>query len=253
MSFDNGPRFGHFRPRRQPVFNLPPVVTWLVGAIACVHVIRFLLPTAIDDRVISYFGFIPKRIVGFLLSDGTAGGAPDTFVDFVGRFFPFVSHIFLHADLMHLFFNLLWLMAFGSAVARRLGFTTGGHMRFIAFFLMCGAIGAAAHLLSFSDPNIPLIGASGAISGLMGGAIRFIFVPSPLYQPRADGLVNVTNYRVVVFAIIFVALNLLIGLTGLLNFSSDTGAIAWQAHLGGFFAGLLLFGLFVQRQEPFDR
>ncbi len=248
MNYEQGPKFSYFGSRSPPVFNLPPVVTWLVVAMVLVHVLRvaiwLILPASVDGRIISFLGFVPIRVLNLVGADGLSA---DLVLGVAVQLVPFVSHIFLHADIMHLSFNLLWMMAFGTAVARRLGPTTSGRTRFILFFLVCGVAGAVAHLLSFSEPTFRLIGASGAISGLMGGAIRFIFVPPPLYQVRPDGLSDISNPRVAIFAIIFVALNMLIGLTGMLDFTGDVGAIAWQAHLGGFFAGLLLFGFFVRK------
>ena len=118
MEDQKGPYFHNFRPPRQPIFNLPTAVTWLVGLILAVHLLRLFLPSGLDQLVIQYFGFVPARIGAF----GTAAGvAPDSlFIAFFGQLLPFFSHTFLHADLMHLTFNLLWLLAFGSAVARKL-------------------------------------------------------------------------------------------------------------------------------------
>ncbi len=245
MSEDYDHKFSDFRQRQSsPVFNLSPAIRWLVGCMVLVHVLRYLLPRRFDDRLISYFGFVPERALNFSWVKGaaTSDSALETLLGFLGQFYPFITHIFLHADLLHLSLNLLWLMIFGTIVSRRVGQTTADRRRFTLFFLVCGVVGALVHMLSFSQPAYELIGASGAISGLMGAAVRFIFAPPPPYRKRADDLSDILSLRVFTFSGVFVVLNLFIGFTDFSNYFSQGGAIAWQAHLGGYFAGLFLIG-----------
>src|SRR5262249_12086554 len=82
----------------------------------------------------------------------------------------FVTYAFIHSNLSHLFFNLIWLFAFGSAVARRFGTT-----RFVLFFLTACAAGAATHLVTHYGELVPMVGASAGISGAMGAVLRFVF------------------------------------------------------------------------------
>ena len=86
------------------------------------------------------------------------------------RVWTFISYAFIHADLNHLVFNLLWLFAFGAPVARRFE-----SWRFLAFCAATAAAGAAAHLVTHWGEFSPMIGASAAVSGTMAGAMRFVF------------------------------------------------------------------------------
>ncbi|MBV8841129.1 MAG: rhomboid family intramembrane serine protease, partial [Alphaproteobacteria bacterium] len=149
----------------------------------------------------------------------------------------------------HLGLNAVWLLAFGTPVARRFGAT-----RFLAFFAVTAAAGALAHLVAYSGERVPMIGASASISGFMAAALRFAFqrggplrfgrdqddayrVPAlPLLAVLRDG-------RVVIFLAVWFGLNLLFGL-GSIGLDGSDQPIAWQAHIGGFLAGLLAFPLF---------
>ncbi len=152
----------------------------------------------------------------------------------------FVSYMFLHADLTHLAINCLWLLAFGAIVARRLG-----SWKFLLFFLICGVASAAIHLGFNWESPAAVIGASGAISGLMAAGIRMLSVPGVSGAVGRPGLAPILSPQVLVFSLFWVAINLVFGLTGL-SFGGETQPIAWDAHLGGYFAGLLL-------ADPFDR
>lgn len=228
--------------RREPIFNAPSSVLALLAALALVHVVRSLLSTEQDDRLILWFAFIPARY-GPIGSDLL--GAP------VASFAPFVTHIFLHGDAAHLIVNSAWLLIFGSVIARRIG-----ALRFLFFTLFCGVGGAFAFLCFNPGLAVPVIGASGAVSGLMGGVMRFFFrvldygagrqLRQPLWMAPRMSLPEMARDRRAVIAIgVWILLNFLAsrGLGGL----AAPGVIAWEAHLGGFFTGLLAFGLFDRR------
>jgi membrane associated rhomboid family serine protease len=221
--------------QRQPIFNAPTVVLALLGALVAVHVGRELLGADADEWLLQLLAFIPER-----LGPGAA--------DFVGgrlaELTQFITHIFVHGDLTHLLINSAWFLAFATPVARRIG-----TLRFLAFFLLCG-IGGALLFLPFN--TMPMVGASGAISGLMGAALRFLFVP--LTDGDADALAgdvrppllslsqSLTDRRILIAIAAWTLLNVLAarGAQAILQERS----IAWEAHLGGFFCGFLAFGLF---------
>ncbi len=242
MSFEfEGPL--HTPPKRQPVLMLPAPVFWLVSAIVGVHVIRLLVSRAMDAAIIYNFSFIPARYdPSFALSMGLE--EPSLFWKVV----PFFSHLFLHANWLHVGLNVVWLMAFGSGVSRRLGKSFAAHIRFLTFYGFCGVAGALAHMAFYPGAAAPLIGASGAISGLMGGALRVMFVPGGLHGSRISSLTSPADSRILIFVIVFVLLNVSSNMIGL-DVGGQEGAIAWQAHLGGFFAGLFFFGLFDQHKQ----
>src|SRR5262249_6882776 len=135
---------------------------------------------------------------------------------------PFISYMFLHGDLMHLTVNCLWLLAFGPIVARRFG-----PVLFLLFFLVCGILAAVIYFLLNRQSPVPVIGASGAISGLMAAGIRLLRPWSSRPEGRA-GLAPILSQQVLVFSFFWVVINLAFGPTGL-TFGGETGQLAWQA------------------------
>ena len=162
----------------------------------------------------------------------------------------FVTYSLLHANLSHIGFNVLWLLPFGSALARRFG-----SLRFFVFLAVTAAAGALAHLATHEHALAPMIGASASVSGAMAAAIRFAFVRgSFLSFSRGDGDAAarvpalplwqaLRDRRVLSFLAIWFGVNIIFGL-GSIAVGSDAVSVAWQAHIGGFLAGLLLFSLF---------
>ena len=226
---------------RQPIFNLPRVVAGLAGVLVAIHVLRVLLPDATDRWVVYAFAFIPLR--------ETASGAIPLLPGGSGaKVWTFLTYAFLHADWLHLLINGVWLAAFGSVLARRLG-----ALRFLLFSAVGAIAGAAAHVAVHPQSIAPMVGASAAISAHMAGASRFVFAAAgPLWgtggvgrhrQPAPPLIEVVRNYRVLVFLGVWFAVNLIFGLGGA-STGLASGAVAWDAHIGGFLAGLLLFPLF---------
>jgi membrane associated rhomboid family serine protease len=160
----------------------------------------------------------------------------------------FVTHQAVHGDFTHLLVNGAWLFAFGSAIAARIG-----ALRFLAFGVLCGIAGALLYLLVRFGDNVPMVGASGAISGLMGGAFRFFFVSldrgglgsfrsHPLSIPRMTLRQCLADSRVRVAVGFWVAMNFVMALAA--PWIVGDAGIAWEAHLGGFFFGFLTFPFF---------
>lgn len=230
--------------RREPILNVPAVVVLVLVAIGVIHALRVFVFTEDFDRLVIFtFGFVPARYDLNGLNGILPGG-------FGADVWTFVTYGFLHADLMHLGFNALWLLAFASPVARRFG-----AVRFIALFFVTTAAGALAHLIMHSGELSPMIGASASIAGMMGAATRFAFQrggsldmwrtheDDPDRIPAAPLAVALRNPRVLAFVGVWFGLNLLFGIGSFAIVGVDQ-SIAWEAHVGGFFAGLLLFSLF---------
>jgi membrane associated rhomboid family serine protease len=156
-----------------------------------------------------------------------------------------------HVNFTHLAFNLIWLVAFGTPVARRFG-----TWRFLAFFAFTAATGALAHLISHLGEDVPVIGASAAVLGMMAAAMRFVFQPGgPLgllrlseaetYRVPAKPLAAlVRDPRLLMFGLAWFGLNALLGLPLFAMPGTEGASVAWQAHIGGFIGGLLAFAVF---------
>lgn len=226
---------------RQPAFNIPGIVATLSGAMILIHLVRqYVLDEMADIEVLSLFAFVPARYDDLSNIQWPGGIGAEIWT--------FVTYAALHASWMHLVVNLIWMLAFATPVARRFG--TG---RFVAFFAITAVAGAVAHLVTHPDAMAPMIGASASISGLMAAAVRFAFAPggslSGIRAPYADHMPAQSlgeafrDTRVLGFVGIWVAVNVLFGV-GLPMPGAEGGDVAWQAHMGGFFAGLLLFSFF---------
>ncbi len=224
-------------PPRQPIFRAPAVVLWLIGGLTALHALRLLLPEARAEDMIYRYALIPANYShAFVMSQTDLSSSwRGTVLD---RVVPFLSYMGLHNDWTHLVINCLWLLAFGPVVARRLG-----PVLFLVFFLVCGVAGALTHLALNWGSTSPVIGASAAISGLMAAALRMLPGQAPWAEPGSAPLAPVFSRQIVIFTLVWAALNLVAGVTGL-GLGGESGQIAWQAHLGGFLAGLLLSGPF---------
>jgi membrane associated rhomboid family serine protease len=236
--------------RREPVFNLPPVIVALSAILIAVHVARQFLSQEADLKVLLWTAFLPARYSHVPVLNGLLPGG------FAADVWTFVTYAFLHGDAIHLAVNLIWFLAFGSAVAWRFGAP-----RFLVFCAVTAAAGSAAHLATHYGDIAPLVGASAAISGTMAAAVRFAFEaggplgswrnsgPEAFRVPASPLLSSLRNPQVLVFLGVWFLLNLLFGATSALTNLAE-GSVAWEAHLGGFVAGLLLFPLFDPVRRP---
>ena len=222
------------QPRENPpAFNIPKPVLVLSVALILIHAVRtYLLSEDQDWWVINAFSFVPV----FYQVDPSKLMVP------LSIYWSPVSHGLLHGDWMHLLFNLIWLAAFGSAVAKR--FET---VPFIAFIVLSTAAGALAHFAFHSADNAPVIGASGAVSACMGAAIRFAFSPGrrvgdAVNAPALSLIQSLSSPNILIFLVVWFGLNWLFG-AGIIDLGVG-GAIAWEAHMGGFLFGWLFFSAF---------
>lgn len=212
-----------------------PLMVWLIiaaNALAFLHELK--VPPVRVDELLDLYGVVPARFTHPRWAE--AQGYPRDWL-------PLVTHMFLHGGWAHLIGNMWMLKIFGDSVEDRMG-----PLRFLAFYLLCGGLALGTHLLFERDSALPVVGASGAIAGVMG-AYYALF-------PRAKVTVLVP---VIVFPLLFdVPAVLFLGLwflmqawSGALSISSRAfaGGVAWWAHVGGFVAGVLLAWLFVRRER----
>jgi membrane associated rhomboid family serine protease len=229
-------------PTREPILTLPGALTAYVALLAVIH-LRVLLPPDLEAWTIDVFGFIPKRYDQTLFAAPFPGGSG-------AKVWTFLTYSLLHANLSHIGFNVLWLLPFGSAVARRFG-----AVRFFVFMAVTAIAGALAHLVTHEHAIAPMIGASASVSGAMAAAIRFAFVRGSFLsfnRGDADAAAQVPalslmralrDPRVLGFLAVWFGVNIVFGI-GSIAIGSEGVSVAWQAHIGGFFAGLVLFSLF---------
>jgi membrane associated rhomboid family serine protease len=200
----------------EPAINLPPATLALIALTLGTHaLLEFLAPRSVW-LIFDVFGFVPARYSGGIELDWPALVAP-------------FSYLFLHGDWMHLGINLVTLAAFGAGVERRVGAPTT-----LSLYFMCGLVAAAAHFAVYPNSDDPVIGASGAISGLMAGALLVLRERGAMGR---NPLIYLAGVWIAVFT-----------LPDLLSMNVAGGArVAWVAHVGGFVAGLVLFQAFVRR------
>jgi membrane associated rhomboid family serine protease len=221
-------------PRREPVFNLPPVVLTVIGICVVVYLLQQYVLTQTQQLTLLYDGaFIPVLYTGRYGFDWFLFSRPFTYA-------------FLHGGFAHLAINMVWLAAFGSPLANRFG-----TLRFALFFAATGLASVVLFWAVHPFGEAPLVGASGAISGMMGAAARFGFRTDRSSGKAAfDGpplpIAEVLRSRgVMTFLAVWMVINLV---TGLVGFAPGmAGQIAWEAHIGGFVAGFLGLRLFDRR------
>lgn len=232
------------RPK-EPIFRAPKVVVIWIALLFAVHLA--IQMAGEDWRVWSLyaFSFIPARISGTVPFPAIPGS----------QLWSFLTYAFLHANWTHLFFNSLWLLIFGSVVARRLG-----PVKLVVLAGAAAIAGAVATLLThWGEPAI-VIGASAAVSGVMGAAIPLMYgrglrmgdtyrSDMSLVRPLRP-LEIITQRRALAFTLVWILITLFSGASGWTGAAFvENGRIAWEAHLGGFAAGLIAFYLLDNRMD----
>lgn len=153
-------------------------------------------------------------------------------------YFNFFSSMFMHGDLMHLAGNMLFLWIFGDNIEDRIG-----HIRYAVFYVICGLAAAMAQIVMGPSSIIPMLGASGAISGVLGGYILLF----PHKRVRAFIFRYLTEVPAYAAVGIWIVYQIVLGYLS----PSEGGGVAYAAHVGGFFAGLALIKLFaIGRSGP---
>jgi membrane associated rhomboid family serine protease len=223
-------------PRREPVFNMPRVVVALIAICVGIHLLRlYVLDAEQDFGLVVRAAFIPIRYSGAFPIDVYAFTSP-------------VSYSLLHGSIAHLAVNMIWLAAFGSPLANRIG-----PLRFVLFWIVTSVAAVALHYVIYPMSQAPLIGASGAISGMMGAAARFGFRIDRSSGESAFGgpvlpISTVLRMRgTVAFLAVWMAINLVTGLVGFVP--GEASQIAWEAHIGGFVVGFFFVSSF-DRPHP---
>lgn len=207
-----------FRPRTPkgpqspvpPMFNIPPLTLYAMIVMVVVHVAFTVMSQELRAEWGYRLAFVPIRYTDPTQFDWTAAIAPFT-------------HMFLHGGWMHIMMNSLMLLAFGAGAERMLG-----PKRTALLFVLCGLTGAATQFAIAPFSPVPMIGASGALSGL------FAALTVRLQQ---SGMMPAGRFGIWGIAALWIGLSLAMGFIG---GSIGVGDVAWAAHAGGFIAGVLL-------------
>ncbi len=211
-----------------PTEVTPLLTIGLIAACVLAFFYQVSLPRGSGELFVFRYGAIPAVVFG------TAALPPE----YVGipAWASLVTSMFLHGGWMHLIGNMLYLWIFGNNIEDVMG-----HGRFIVFYLLCGLLAALSHALTDPGSTVPMVGASGAISGILGAYL--------LLFPRAQVLVIIPFF--IFSRLMYVPAGLVLGFwfvlqlfSGGFSLGSQGGGVAWFAHIGGFVAGMVLIGLF---------
>lgn len=229
---------------REPVLNIPAVIIGLIGLCSLIYVAQnYLISEEHNFIFMLNFAFIPAR---FTYGSGFYDPA---------ALFTMLSYSFMHGSFAHLAVNMVWLAAFGSPLAGRIGTS-----KILIFWALTSIVAVLTHYAIYPTSNIPLVGASGAISGIMGAAARYGFRRVPTHSgnknmsafagPLLPVLTTLTYRPVITFVGIWFIINIITGVYS----AQETGlaSIAWEAHIGGFLAGFFGIAL-LDRPKEYDR
>ncbi len=227
------------RKDKIPAFDVPLVVAGLIGFLILIHVLRVIGGQSMESWMNGVLAFIPERFQSGTQIEQTPGS----------KWWSFLTSGFIHLDWLHLGFNCVWLLVFGTPVTRVLG-----SWRFLLLFSVATIAGSAAILASHWGERLYLLGASGGVSGLTAAAIPIMYGIAG--DPRTRQLIHAlslpayaNNVRALTFTVVWFALQIIpqwaTGTSSLVTGTAflDERPIAWEAHLGGFVAGLIMFFL----------
>jgi len=212
-----------------PTRRFPAVNLYLIVLNLLCFVYEFSLGGELDLFIRSY-GFVPARFMA---------AQAENFLD-LSRFLPVFSSMFLHGGFLHLFFNMWMLWIFGDNVEDSMG-----HGRYLIFYLLCGSVSVFAQGLAGPMSQVPMVGASGAISGVLGA--YFILYPGAKILTLIP--IFIIFYTIEIPAFVFLGLWLVAQIlrgyaSQLATDGQAMGGVAWWAHIGGFLAGVVLIRFF---------
>jgi membrane associated rhomboid family serine protease len=209
------------------------VTVILIVICLAVYVYQESLTGKPGEAFVFQYGAIPALVFGH-------ASLPDEVAAAIPAGMTLVTSMFLHGGWMHLLGNMLYLWIFGNNIEDAMG-----HAKFLLFYILCGILAALSHALTDPSSQIPMVGASGAISAVLGAYL--------LLYPRAHVLVFMP-----MFGMTRVAAGFVLGMwfvtqlvSGGMSVGASGGGVAFFAHIGGFVSGMALIGLFKRPDVPF--
>ena len=220
-----------------------PIVTWsLIAANVLIFVVSLSLGSRGAEEVVMRFGVIPDVLVhGNWAAPRSAGGS-------LGSWVTPVTSMFLHGGILHLGSNMLFLHVFGDNVEDVLG-----RGRFVWFYLLCGLGAVVGQVLVDPSSMVPMIGASGAISGVLAGYVTLFPHARVVTLIPIFIFIHFMEVPAGIFIVLWFILQLVQGYLSLGMIAEGGGGVAWFAHIGGFLAGLVAIRLFYRKRPKARR
>jgi hypothetical protein len=209
---------------RNPSGTFPYVTIGIIIINVLIFLYELSLGSGLGEFIMK-FGVVPLKVSYY-------SQVPD--LTFINTFFPFISSMFLHGGFVHLIGNMWFLWIFGDNIEDKLG-----HFKFIAFYFLCGIIASSVHVFFNSQSNVPCVGASGAIAGVLGAyMVTFpharVVTIVPLFV-----FIQVMELPAIVVLGFWFVIQFFNGAASITASASGAG-VAWWAHIGGFAAGAMI-------------
>lgn len=209
--------------------GFPFVNVTLMIVCILIFIYEYSLGQGVNDFILRY-GLIPANVL-----------APSADWGLYERLYPFVTSMFLHGGWLHLIGNMLFLYIFGDNVEGRMG-----HFRYLVFYIVCGIAAAFFQFITNVSSIVPMVGASGAISGVLGAYITFYPRSKILTLVPIFFFIQLIHIPASVFIFVWFIIQFLSGVSSL-GAPKEAGGVAFWAHIGGFVAGLVLARFFAKR------
>ncbi|WP_455479830.1 rhomboid family intramembrane serine protease [Bartonella sp. B23] len=216
----------------KPLLNVPFIIVILIAVCFGIYLIpQYFFSSRFSIESLDFFSFTPVLFK----------------VEPLAFCHTMISYSFMHSSFQHVVVNMAWLLVFGSALVRHLG-----NFRFLMFWILTAIIAVLTYFVFHQNSAISLVGASGAVCGMVGAIARYSFPRSYLtgstQNERFLGSLlsikkSLRSRDVLVFVSVWLGVDFIIGISSFF-FREDGVSIAWEAHIGGFFSGFLLIGFF---------
>ncbi|WP_019218466.1 rhomboid family intramembrane serine protease [Bartonella florencae] len=239
MKYVNQQNNVSFFPKKpkEPLLNVPFIIVFLIALCFCIYIIpQYFFSHTLSLESFELFSFTPMLFKA----------EPLAFC------YTIISYSFMHGSFQHVAFNMAWLLVFGSPLVRHLG-----GLRFLVFWILTAIIAVLTYFVFHQNSAISLVGASGAVCGMVGAIVRYGFPLNYL----GDSIRNerflgpllpvkkvLRSKSVLVFVSVWLSIDLTIGIFSSLFVGEDV-SIAWEAHIGGFFSGFFLIGFLDTSQK----